>query len=379
MQSVVHEIIRILNESSFYLLLGFTLAGLLHVLMQKFPRATASLTGRGKKPVFLASLIGLPMPLCSCGVLPAALALRKSGASKGATASFLVSVPETDVVSILLTVALMGPLMGVFRPVAALVTAIAAGLLVNWVDSRTRTPALAQAPAPVPAGACCHDGKEATAPHAESTDGKSCCSDSAPTDSPKLERSWLTRAFHFGFVEIFDDVIVQLAIGFILAGVIVTWLPQLGLENMVGDSPLLYLAMLAVGVPVYVCATASTPLAAGLIAGGISPGAAMVFLLAGPATNIAGLLVLNKQFGARVLAGYLLAIAVCSVVAGALLDRLVGPGFTLPVAAVEHVHATASPLQVTCSLLLVALALVSIGRSKVIPLFTRHAQQPAGD
>jgi uncharacterized membrane protein YraQ (UPF0718 family) len=370
MQSVVHEIIRILNESSFYLLLGFTLAGLLHVLMQKFPRATASLTGRGKKPVFLASLIGLPMPLCSCGVLPAALALRKSGASKGATASFLVSVPETDVVSILLTVALMGPLMGVFRPVAALVTAIAAGLLVNWIDSRTRTPA----PAPAPAAACCHGGKEATAPQAESTDGKSCCSDPTPTESPLRQRSWLTRAFHFGFVEIFDDVIVQLAIGFVLAGVIVTWLPQLGLENMVGDSPLLYLAMLAIGVPVYVCATASTPLAAGLIAGGISPGAAMVFLLAGPATNIAGLLVLNKQFGARVLAGYLLAIAVCSVLAGALLDRLVGPGFTLPVAAVEHVHATAAPLQVACSLLLVALALISIGRSKVIPLFTRHAR-----
>jgi len=393
MQSVVHEIIRILNESSFYLLLGFTLAGFLHVLMQKFPRATASLTGRGKKPVFLASLIGLPMPLCSCGVLPAALALRKSGASKGATASFLVSVPETDVVSILLTVALMGPLLGVFRPVAALVTAIFAGLLVNWIDSRTRTPVLAPPPA---AAACCHDGSDATTSHVDSMDGnphnttsppgagkeangKACCSDDAHSGPPPRERGWLARALHFGFVEIFDDVIVQLAIGFILAGVIVTWLPQLGLENMVGNSPLLYLAMLAVGVPVHVCATASTPLAAGLIAGGISPGAAMVFLLAGPATNIAGLLVLNKQFGARVLAGYLFAIAVCSVLAGALLDRLVGPGFTLPVAAVEHVHATASPLQIACSLLVVALALVSVGRSKVIPLFTRHAQQPAGD
>lgn len=366
MLRVGHEIVRILNESSVYLLLGFTLAGLLHVLMQRFPRATAALTGRGKRPVFLASLIGLPMPLCSCGVLPAALALRKTGASKGATASFLVSVPETDIVSILLTLALMGPLMAVYRPVAALATAVAAGLLVNWVDSRTRAPQ----PAPVAAGGCCHGDQQN---HSEANAPSCCSSNEAEEQAPVRERNWIVRALHFGFVEIFDDVIVQLAIGFVLAGVIVAWLPTLGLETMVGDSPLLYLAMLIVGVPVYVCATASTPLAAGLIAGGISPGAAMVFLLAGPATNIAGLLVLNKQFGTRVLAGYLTAIAVCSVLAGALLDRLLGPGFTLPVAAVEHVHHTSSPLKIACSVVLVLLALSSVSRSKIAPFVARRA------
>ncbi len=371
MLRVGQEIIRILNESSVYLLLGFTLAGLLHVLMQRFPRATGALTGKGKRPVFLASLIGLPMPLCSCGVLPAALALRKNGASKGATASFLVSVPETDVVSILLTLALMGPLMAIFRPAAALVTAVAAGLLVNWVDSKTTAPN----PIKATTGGCRHDdGGE----HSDSTAQPCHCSEESTESKPKQERSWLVRALHFGFVEIFDDVVVQLVIGFALAGVIVTWLPAAGIENIVGSSPLLYVAMLVIGVPVYVCATASTPLAAGLIAGGISPGAAMVFLLAGPATNMAGLLVLNKQFGARVLAGYLVAIAVCSVLAGAFLDRLTGPGFTLPVAAVEHIHHAASPLQVTCTIVLVTLAVVSIGRSKIVPLFSRQAEQSPG-
>ena len=363
MLKVVHEIIRILNESSPYLLLGFTLAGLLHVLMQRFPRATASLTGKGRRPVFLASLIGLPMPLCSCGVLPAALSLRRNGASKGATASFLVSVPETDIVSILLTVALMGPLMGIFRPAAALVTAVAAGLIVNWIDSRSRAAAPAEEAAPT--GGCCSSSSESETNKQHDSD---CCS-----TEPKRERGWIARAFHFGFVEIFDDVIVQLAIGFVLAGVIVTWLPALGLEKLVGDSPLLYLAMLLIGVPVYVCATASTPLAAGLIAGGISPGAAMVFLLAGPATNIAGLLVLNKEFGARALSGYLAAIAVCSVLAGALLDRLVGPGFTLPVAAMKHVHESTSPVQIVCTVVLVTIAATSIVRTKVLPLFARQA------
>jgi uncharacterized membrane protein YraQ (UPF0718 family) len=370
MITVGHEIVRILNESSVYLLLGFSLAGLLHVLMQRFPRATASLTGRGKRPVVLASLIGLPMPLCSCGVLPAALALRKNGASKGATASFLVSVPETDIVSILLTLALMGPLMAVFRPAAALVTAIAAGLLVNWIDSRVTS----RAPAPVEAaGGCCHREPE--------PETRSCCSsepeteschDTDPAGTAETPRSWIWRAAHFGFVEIFDDVILQLAIGFMLAGAIVTWLPALDLQNLVGDSPFLYLVMLVVGVPVYVCATASTPLAAGLIAGGISPGAAMVFLLAGPATNIAGLLVLHKQFGARVLSGYLAAIALCSVLAGIVLDSLVGTDFTLPVAATSHVHHTTAPYQLACTAVLLVLAGQSIVRTRVLPLFSRR-------
>jgi hypothetical protein len=363
MTTIVHEIIRILNESSVYLLLGFALAGLLHVLMRRFPRATASLTGRGKRPVFLASMIGLPMPLCSCGVLPAALALRKNGASKGATASFLVSVPETDIVSILLTLALMGPLMAVFRPAAALVTAIAAGLLVNWIDSRVRARAAEPMPAPA-VGGCCHEPPASAG----------CCA-TDPVESPDYgraapqspdRRGWLWRALHFGFVEIFDDVILQLVIGFVLAGVIVAWLPGLDLQNLVGTSPLLYVAMLLVGVPVYVCATASTPLAAGLIAGGISPGAAMVFLLAGPATNIAGLLVLQKQFGARVLGGYLVAIAVCSVFAGALLDTIIGPDFALPVAVARHSHDSAAVYQVACTIAVLVLAAQSIIRTRVL-------------
>jgi uncharacterized membrane protein YraQ (UPF0718 family) len=360
MPRFAHEIARILNESSPYLLLGFALAGLLHVVMQRFPRATAALTRGGARSVFLASLIGLPMPLCSCGVLPAALSLRKNGATKGATAAFLISVPETDIVSILLTVALMGPLIGVFRPAAALVTAVVAGLLVNRIDSLTTAPTVPTAPPPTG--------------EVRGTAGRRGESGAARS---QRRRGWLAGALHFGFVEIFDDVIVQLAVGFVLAGLIVTWLPALGLQNVVGRSPLLYPAMLVLGVPVYVCATASTPLAAGLIAGGISPGAAMVFLLAGPATNAAGLLVLNKQLGARVLAGYLAAIAVCSVLAGALLDRIVGPDFTLPVAAAARVDEAASPIQVSCSVILAVLALLSIGRSKVIPLLARWRPRPA--
>ncbi len=132
MTAVFSEIIKVLNESALYLLIGFALAGVLHVLFSRSERLTGLMSGRGPKSIALASLVGVPLPLCSCGVLPAALALRKKGAGRGATASFLISVPETDIISILLTYGLLGPLMAVARPVSALITAFSTGLVVVW-------------------------------------------------------------------------------------------------------------------------------------------------------------------------------------------------------------------------------------------------------
>jgi len=123
MREIFAAIIDILGESSPYLILGFALAGVLHVVLTRYPRITAQITGPGRRPVFMAALLGAPMPLCSCSVLPAAMALRRKGASKGATASFLVSVPETDIVSILVTFALIGPFVGVWLSLIAVQSA----------------------------------------------------------------------------------------------------------------------------------------------------------------------------------------------------------------------------------------------------------------
>jgi len=345
--AILHETVDILNESSVYLLLGFLLAGVLHVALSRFPQITAMFAGRGQRGVYMAALLGLPMPLCSCGVLPAAMTIRRKGASKGATASFLISVPETDIVSILLTFALLGGTMALYRPAAALVTAVAAGLAINFVDRRLREQHMAQHHAGEEAQCHCHDN--ATNDRLMS-----------PTVGP-----WWKRVLRYGFVEIFDDIVAQLFLGIIVAGVLMAWLPGVEFVHRMGNSPWTYLIMLVIGVPVYVCAVASTPVAAGLIAGGVSPGAAMVFLLAGPATNLASLFVLQGEFGKRILGLYLTAIAAGSLALGFAFDALFG-GAVTPAAVIEKHQHGPSAFAIGTTTLFLLLVLWSFKRTNIL-------------
>ncbi len=312
-----------LNEMAIYLLLGFFLAGLLHVLLQRRQGLLAPLQGPGAKPVFLAALIGTPLPLCSCSVLPAGVQLARRGATKGAVASFLITVPETDVVSVTLTYALIGPALAAFRLLAAFTTGISAGLVINLFDRR-RYPVVS-----VPTGAveddCCVPPPQASVP--SGADGvlagpSVCLKDCCVSPSPARSRGWLAEALHYGFVEFFDDLLLRLLLGIAIGAGIAVLFPAASLTRFAGNPVLSYLVMLLIGIPLYVCATASTPIAAGLIAGGISPGAALVFLLAGPATNAASLLVLVKQFGRLVFGIYLAMIALVAVGMGLALDLL---------------------------------------------------------
>ncbi len=342
MNAFVSSILSILGESAPYLILGFALAGVLHVVLARFPAITARLTRPGRRSVLYGALIGVPMPLCSCSVLPAAMALRRDGASKGATASFLVSVPETDVVSILLTYALIGPVMAVYRPIAAVVSALATGLAVDSLLDR-KTPA-AQAP---PVADSCHCGN-GTASTLQS-----------PTRDP-----WWKRALRYGFVEIFDDIVLQLLLGIALAALIGMWLPAIDARSLGGTVFWQYLVMAAIGIPLYVCATASTPVAAGFIAGGISPGAAMVFLLAGPATNAAGLVVLRAEFGLRFLVTYLVAIVVSSVALGVAFDALAGSLSLPPFDPSLHIHGGVSLWKMLTVAVFLLMAVASLYRKR---------------
>jgi hypothetical protein len=350
-------IVEILTESSPYLLLGFMLAGAIHVLLQRFPGVTTQLTGSGTRPIFMAALLGAPMPLCSCSVLPAALALRRKGASKGTTASFLVSVPETDIVSILVTLALIGPFVAVYRPVAALASALVTGLVIRVIERRE-----AQLVAPassVPAGHECH----CDAPETPRTASRATASHISP-------RPWWARAFHYGFIEMFDDIAPQSVLGMVIAAVIGVLLPDVNPRLFQEHTVLSYLLMVAIGIPVYVCAAASTPIAAGLIAGGVSPGAAMVFLLAGPATNVGSMVVLRNEFGSRVLAAYVGLIALTAVALGALLDALAGPVSLRRPGAMAHAGTT--PFFAACAALFVAWTVVSFHRSRLVPRLGRN-------
>ncbi len=293
-----------------WLLLGLLAAGLIKGWV---PESAMHrwLGGSGIGPVTRAALVGAPLPLCSCGVLPAALGLHRSGASRGSTLSFLIATPETGVDSVAVTYALMGPFMAVVRPVAAIASAICTGLLGGWGAGR---PAPNPPPAPG-AGSCCGCNTSCGAP-------------SAPAPG---WRGRTVDGLRYAVNNIVDDIIPWLAAGLLLAGLLMTLVPVGALAAWGSGLPAMLL-MLLVGIPMYICATASTPLAASLLLLGVSPGTVLVFLLAGPATNLATLGLLYRELGRRTLVLYLCGIAVTSVTAGLLVDAIVA-GLGIDVAA----------------------------------------------
>jgi len=293
----------LLAESSAYVLFGLLVGGLLKAFLS--PATVARHLGRGRFwPVIKAALLGIPLPLCSCGVLPAAASLRRQGASRGATVAFLISTPETGIDSIAITYGLLGPVMAVARPIAAFATAAVAGLLESLAqrpDERA-----VQADASCPVDSCC--------------DGVDC-----PEDEHKRHHSLgqrLAAGMRFAVTELWADLAGWFFVGMALAGLIGVLVPDDFMARHLGGGIGSMLVMLAVGIPLYICATASTPIAAMLILKGVSPGAALVFLLAGPATNVTSLVVVQRVLGKRATAIYLASIAVMSVAAGLALDAL---------------------------------------------------------
>lgn len=291
------------EESAPYILFGLFLSGLIQIFIDK-ERITKYLGQNNLLSVLRAGLVGVPLPLCSCGVIPAAMSLRKNGASKGATLSFLISTPETGVDSIAISYALLDPLMTVFRPLAAFITAITAGVAENFFDRKDRQ---APPPAAVPKeedhGSCCAP-HEAQAPHTHSFKDKFAC------------------GMKFAFVDLLGDITKWFILGIIAAGLISYFVPTTWISEYVGEGLPAMLIMLAVGIPLYICASASTPIAAALILKGMSPGVALVFLLAGPATNAATIILVAKFLGKRAVVIYLLSIAICALGFGFLLNYL---------------------------------------------------------
>lgn len=295
---VIKEIAYIFNESAIYILFGFLIAGVLKVLVPS--DKIFRYLGKGDiSSVLLASLLGIPLPLCSCAVLPTALSLKKQGASKGATLSFLISTPETGVDSISITYALIDPLMTVFRPIAALVTAVSAGLFANRFDKE------------LPA-------QEMEVADTCSPDSEDSCGCERPE---KEEEGRVKRLFHYAFVELLDDIVFWLIIGIVIAGFISALLPDSFFEQYLTGLPSMFV-MLIVGIPIYMCAASSTPIAAAFIIKGLNPGAALVFLLSGPATNVGTIAAVGRFLGKRTMFIYLGTIAVTAVYLGVILNAL---------------------------------------------------------
>lgn len=273
-------------DSAFWLLGGFLLAGLIHEFI---PAKTIArhLSGKGFGPVAKAALIGTPLPLCSCGVIPTAVGLRKDGASKPATVSFLISTPETGVDSIAVSYALLDPFLTILRPVAAVLTSLAAGTVeLLFGQKENRLPL-----------------SVTTLPGATT-----------------LRLSWLKRfaqAIRYGFGDLLADIALYLVFGFLLSAALSALLPANWITRTLGRSDFTAMLLMAgVSTPLYICSTSATPLASVLLLKGLSPGAALVFLLVGPATNTTTMVAVAKFLGKRSLVLYLLSIVVTSLLLG---------------------------------------------------------------
>lgn len=278
-----------LNEMSPYILLGFLIAGVMHAFI---PQRTLSrhLAGTGWRSVVKSALIGIPLPLCSCGVLPTAIAMRRNGASRAASTSFLVATPQTGVDSIAATWSLLGPAFAVIRPVAALVTSVFGGVAVGRTES---------------AAECASVEAAVEADDAPSGFGHKCLS-----------------ALRYGFVDLVGSIGGWLVVGLLIAALITVYVPT-GFFSVLGSTPLLsMLAVLVIAVPMYVCATGSIPIALSLMLKGLSPGTALVLLMAGPAANFASFTLVSREMGRKAAVIYLLSIVVGAMAFGLVIDYL---------------------------------------------------------
>ena len=301
---ILGETWNLFLESSLYIIFGLIISGLLRTFLN--PSSVAHHLGKGKiTSVIKASLLGIPIPLCSCGVLPAAASLKKQGANNGATTAFLISTPESGADSIAISYALLDPILTVARPVVAFVTAAVAGITENLFntsdDFKPVEPDIS-----CPIDGCC--------------DGKACSPDAHRHHHTFFEK--LTAGLKFAVTDVWADLAYCFIAGLFLAGAITYLIPDDVIGRYMGGGLSSMLIMLVVGIPLYICATASTPVAAALILKGVSPGAALVFLIAGPATNVTSLTVLLGLLGKRATAIYLVTIACLAVVFGLAVDQI---------------------------------------------------------
>lgn len=285
---ILKVIFSIFNEISFYLLLGFLFAGILHVLV---PQQIISkyLSKNNFLSVLYATLFGIPLPLCSCGVIPTAMALYKEGASKGSVISFLVATPQTGVDSIIATYSLLGLPFAIIRPVAAFFTSLFSGIVTNLFTSKDTNIKI--------------------------------ISNSKEKKEKTSFKEKIKKIFKYGYVEMMQDIGKMLLLGLVIAGIITYFVPDNFFIIFKGNTLLTMILILIVAIPMYVCATGSIPIAIALMMKGMSPGTAFVFLMAGPAANVASMIVIGKVLGKKTFIVYLITLIIGAIGFGFFIDN----------------------------------------------------------
>ena len=327
------------NAMALYIIFGLAFAGIMHELVPE-TLVTKHLGNENISSVIKSTIFGIPLPVCSCGVIPLASSIKKSGASKGATLSFLISTPITGVDSILATYGMFGWIFTLYRVITSMVIAMLAGILTNIFDKEII--------------------KETVVAEEEEEENNSCCSSSTCSDETKVKQKFsLKKAMKYAFVTLLGDIAKPLLWGLIIGALITIAIPQNLSAILVEYSWLSYLITIAIAVPMYVCATASLPIAAALMLSGVSAGAAFVFLSAGPATNTVTIGVVKKMLGTTSLYIYLGTIIFGSVLFGLGLDFVFDIN-SIDAKSLVHVPEEVSLLEILSSTILWSLMLYFI-------------------
>lgn len=318
---MIEWILRYLKETALlgmemapYLMLGFLFAGILYIY---FPRekVTRYLGGNNLRSVINAALVGVPLPLCSCGVIPAGISFYKSGSSRGSTVSFLISTPQTGADSIMATGSLLGWAFAIVRPVVAFLTGILGGWLTNFAFRN------------------------------ENSNSVQKILKINESEEEFHYKNKFIGMLRYAYVDFLQDIAKWLLIGLLLAGLISVLIPDDFFSRYLGNNLASMILILLVAVPLYVCATGSIPIAAVLMMKGLSPGAALVFLMAGPATNVATMTVIGKVMGKKVLGVYLVSIIGGALLSGMLIDLMLpSDWFTLPLHHLHQAHTHGLPV-----------------------------------
>lgn len=329
-----------------YVLLGFLAAGFMSVWLPAGMVERHLGGGRRFWPVLKSALIGIPIPLCCCGVIPLAASLRRQGAAKGPTTAFLISTPQTGVDSILVTYSLLGPLFAILRPLVALISGLMGGVLV----------AAFEPPENASAGP-----KKPMGPLVQELGMAASCGCNGACSAQTQSRSKLRQAIAHGFMELPQDLARPFLFGLVAAGLLAGLLPPNFFMDYLGHGLVSMLVMLFVGAPLYICATAAVPLAAAFLAKGLSPGAVLVFLMAAPATNLATIVLVGKIMGLRTLAYYLAAVCLTALGAGLLVD--LGLSFTEVAYSNVVLGESTGLINITSAVLLAVLLILGLWRS----------------
>jgi uncharacterized membrane protein YraQ (UPF0718 family) len=351
-----------LLDSSLYILFGIAVGGMLKMFLST--EYVVKHLGHGRyKSVVKAALFGVPIPLCSCGVLPAAASLKKQGANNGATTAFLISTPESGVDSISISYALLDPILTIARPVAAFLTALTAGFAENYFNP--------------PAPPSPNNNKGVSCAVDDCCDGKDCSPADHKNHHTFLEKIRAGSKYAIG--DLWGDLAGWFFVGILLAGIVTVSIPDNTIAAYLGGGITSMLLILTFGIPLYICATASTPVAAALIMKGVSPGTALVFLLVGPATNVTSISVLIGLLGKRASLLYLAAISIVSVICGLLLDAVyLAMGISASAVVGQAAEIIPYSLQLAATIFLLIISVRPVGRS-LRSLFNKFTGNKAKD